>query len=62
LAKQGKDGIERETQLLIDYLCSSAGGPMYYTGRDMETTHNGMQISEEDWSIFLKHASATMET
>lgn len=59
---RGDDGIAREKQLLIDFLCSSAGGPMYYTGRDMKTTHKGMKISESDWSIFLDHADATMKT
>ncbi len=58
---RGDDGIAREKQLLINYLCSSAGGPMHYTGRDMKTTHKGMKISEKDWSIFLQHAGATME-
>ena len=58
---RGDDGIEREKQLLIDYLCENAGGPVYYTGRDMKKTHKGMKISEEDWSIFLEHAGATME-
>ncbi len=58
---RGDDGIAREKQLLIDYLCLSTGGPMVYTGRDMKTTHKGMKISEEDWSIFLEHAGATME-
>ena len=58
---RGDDGIAREKQLLINYLCSSTGGPMHYTGRDMKTTHKGMKISENDWSIFLKHAGATME-
>ena len=58
---RGDDGIAREIQLLVDYLCSSAGGPMYYTGRDMKTSHEGMKISESDWSIFLQHAGATLE-
>jgi hemoglobin len=58
---RGDDGVAREKQLLIDYLCSSAGGPMYYTGRDMKTSHKGMRISEDDWSIFLQHAGATMD-
>jgi hemoglobin len=58
---RGDDGIAREKQLLIDYLCASAGGPLYYTGRDMKTSHKGMKISESDWSIFLQHAGATME-
>jgi len=57
---RGDDGIAREKQLLIDYLCSCAGGPMYYTGRDMKLSHVGMKISEADWSIFLRHAGATM--
>jgi len=58
---RGDDGIAREKQLLIDYLCSCAGGPMYYTGRDMKLSHKGMKISERDWSIFLEHAGATMK-
>lgn len=58
---RGDDGIAREKQLLIDYLCASAGGPMYYTGRDMKTSHKGMKISASDWSTFLDHAGATMK-
>ena len=58
---RGDDGKEREKQLLIDYLCSNAGGPLYYTGRNMKTSHKGMNISESDWSIFFEHAGATMQ-
>jgi|TARA_B100000315_G_scaffold244524_1_gene269200 hemoglobin len=57
---RGDDGIKREKQLLIDYLSASAGGPMYYTGRDMKLSHAGMKISESDWSVFLGHAGDTM--
>jgi len=58
---RGEDGVRREKQLLIDFLCSSAGGPLYYTGRDMKTSHKGMKISERDWSAFLGHLNATLE-
>jgi hemoglobin len=58
---RGEDGLKREKQLLIDFLCSSAGGPLYYTGRDMKTSHKGMKISESDWSAFLGHLNATLE-
>jgi hemoglobin len=58
---RGDDGVAREKQLLIDYLCAKAGGSMYYTGRDMLLAHKGMKISESDWSIFLNHAGATMK-
>ncbi len=57
---RGDDGLKREKQLLIDYLCSNAGGPIYYTGRDMKLTHVGMKISESDWSALLGHAGDTM--
>jgi len=50
----------REKQLLIDFLCTSAGGPMYYRGRDMTLVHKGMRISESYWNVFLGHAAATL--
>jgi hemoglobin len=60
-ANRGADGIAREKQLLIDYLCSVAGGPMVYTGRDMSVSHKGMKINESDWETFLGHAGAAIE-
>ena len=30
---RAEDSIMREKQLLIDFLCANAGGPMYYRGR-----------------------------
>jgi len=57
---RGDDGIQREKQLLIDFLCHSAGGPVYYTGRNMRTTHQGMQISEADWTRFIGHVRDTL--
>jgi hypothetical protein len=38
---RGEDGIRRERQLLMDFLCASASGPLYYVGRDMKTSHRG---------------------
>jgi len=58
---RGEDGLRRSRQLLIDFLCSSAGGPLYYTGRDMKITHKGMKIGESDWSAFLAHLNATLD-
>jgi hemoglobin len=59
---RGEDGVLREKQFLIDFLCSSAGGPMLYTGRDMEISHKGMGITESDWSAFLEHLNATLDS
>jgi hemoglobin len=60
-AHRGVDGVQRETQLLIDFLCQSAGGPLMYTGRDMKVSHKGMGISEADWSALLGHVNATLD-
>ena len=60
-AHRGGDGIRREKQLLVDFLCASAGGPLYYTGRDMATSHKGMGISEGDWQILIGHLNATLD-
>jgi hemoglobin len=45
---RGSDGLARERQLLIDFLCNASGGPMYYTGRDMKLSHVGMGINGSD--------------
>ena len=58
---RGADGIAREQQLLVDYLCASSGGPMVYTGRDMKTLHIGMRLDEEDWKRAMVHLTATLE-
>lgn len=58
---RGEDGINREKQLLIDYLCTNAGGPVLYTGRDNKTSHRGMGITESDWDNFIQHLQATLE-
>lgn len=58
---RGSDGIARERQLLIDFLASASGGPMYYTGRDMELSHEGMGITESDWGIFTGHIAAALD-
>ncbi len=52
---RGEDGVRREKQLLIDFLCSGSGGPVHYGGRDMTISHKGMRITEDDWQIFSGH-------
>jgi hemoglobin len=58
---RGEDGLRREQQLLVDFLCASAGGPLLYVGRDMKTSHRGMGISEGDWKRFIGHLEATLD-
>ncbi|MDP7019833.1 MAG: group 1 truncated hemoglobin [Pirellulaceae bacterium] len=60
-AHRGDDGLAREKQLLIDFLCQQAGGPLLYTGRDMKTSHRGMGVDESDWGRFIGHVEATLD-
>ena len=60
--RRPEDSLQRSKQLLIDFLCSGAGGPVYYTGRDMKTSHKGMRLSDGDWSTFMGHLHATLDT
>ena len=59
---RGADGIAREQQLLIDFLCTSTGGPMVYTGRDMKSLHVGMRLDEEDWKRAMNHLATVLDT
>lgn len=60
-ANRGNDGIEREVQLIADFLAAKSGGPLYYRGRDMKLSHVGMKIDEQDWSSLMTHLNATLD-
>ncbi len=55
-----KDSLKKERQLLVDFLSAAFGGPSHYAGRDMKTSHDGLEISESDWGIFTQHTVATL--
>jgi hemoglobin len=51
----------RARQLIVDFMVEAAGGPAYYTGRDMKMSHVGMHIDERDWTLFMHHAAGTLD-
>src|SRR5579884_1906276 len=55
------DSHHRARQLLVDQLCMLSGGPCIYIGRDMKTSHAGLNITEQEWEANLRHASAALE-
>src|SRR5205809_4593345 len=60
-AHRAEDSVRREKQLLIDFLCQSAGGPLFYTGRNMHTSHKGLCFDEAECAAFFVHLSAIQE-
>ena len=55
------DSRQRARQLLVDQICALAGGPCFYTGRDMKTAHGGLAITETEWDISMQHTEAALE-
>lgn len=55
-----KDSMKKDRQLLLDFLCAATGGPANYGGRDMKTAHEGLGISENDWNVMMRHATASL--
>ena len=41
--------IEHAKRMSVEFFCAGSGGPETYTGRDMVTTHKGMNISEQEF-------------
>jgi hemoglobin len=45
-----KDSLTRQRQHAVDLICDLSGGPCYYIGRDLKTTHGGLGVSPSDWT------------
>ncbi len=56
------DSKGRIRQHLVEQVCAASAGPCVYTGRPMRLGHAGIDISEADWSIFVKQLVATLDT
>ncbi len=46
---------------LIDQICEASGGPCKYTGKDMKTTHTGMNIKEADFNAMVEDLKASLD-
>ena len=56
-----ENSLRRDRQLVVNYMCAAAGGPVFYTGRDLKTSHKGLGVSVSDWEVFMQHACAVLE-
>lgn len=61
-AGRSLDSHHRARQLLVDQLCSLSGGPCFYIGRDMKTSHAGLRITEAEWDANMRHAQGALDT
>jgi hemoglobin len=49
------DTNNRERQLLVEFISAPAGGPTYYTGRDMKTSDKIMGIDQASCTQTTPH-------
>ncbi len=45
----------------VNFFCAGSGGPQAYGGRDMVTTHKGMNISEQEFLAVIDDIMAAMD-
>ncbi len=55
------DSMNKDNQLILEFLCLAFGGPSRYLGRDMKTCHTGLGITDNEWDIFARHATASLD-
>lgn len=55
------DSRRKGEQLLVDFLCAAFGGPAFYAGPDMKSSHRGLGITLQEWDILLQHIAATFD-
>lgn len=53
-ARFAKTDIAQLKQHLVDQVCQGTGGPCTYRGRDMVTTHKGMNIGDADFAALVE--------
>jgi len=53
--------IARLKMLLVEQICAGTGGPCTYTGRDMKTTHAGLDITEADFGALVEDLVKTLD-
>lgn len=58
---RSRDSATRARQLVIDQICSMAGGPCTYIGRDMRTAHAGLKITDAEWDSMMKKYKVSLE-
>lgn len=46
---------------LSDQICEATGGPCSYLGRDMKTTHKGMQITDVEWNATVENLGKALD-
>ena len=47
--------------LLVEFVCQATGGPCQYTGQDMETSHAGMDLVDDEFNALVEDLIASLD-
>jgi hemoglobin len=53
--------IPKLKRLLVELVCMATGGPCRYSGLDMETSHAGMEIVEEEFTALVEDLAGALD-
>ena len=53
--------IPRLKSALVEFVCMATGGPCKYSGQDMETSHAGMEVVEEEFTALVEDLAAALD-
>jgi hemoglobin len=53
--------VDRLKQMLVAQICAGTGGPCSYTGRDMQSAHKGMHISDAEFGALVEDLVTTLD-
>jgi predicted SnoaL-like aldol condensation-catalyzing enzyme len=60
-AGHADDSKYRQRQLIIDKLVSTLQGPTIYLGRPLDAVHKGLNITAEEWDVFMQILTQAMD-
>ena len=55
------EDLARVERRAVEFFCAGTGGPETYSGKDMLTTHRGMNISEQEFMSVIDDAMDALE-
>jgi hemoglobin len=47
--------------LLVEFVCMATGGPCKYTGQDMETSHAGMELVDDEFTALVEDFAGALD-
>jgi hemoglobin len=59
--KERPEYLDQVKKHTVNFFCAGSGGPQEYTGRDMTTTHTGMNINATEYMHVIDDAMGVLD-